>query len=212
MSTRPTTDSPARPAAVPPAVPRRSLVAGLIAGSLLVAVPPLVEYVADDFILLLPVALVLMLVALPGLRRRQHGADEPAGRIGLRLVNLGLLVAIVTVVVGSLVLDALPAAVQTVAEPLLMLVAAVAALGAVVGLVLLTVGMARARVYPLLAVVLFGPCLVLALVAEAIEQTLSGPVPMVLDVLPPTLFVASGLGLLGLSLAARSAASGSTAR
>ena len=202
MSTQPSVFDPAKQSPGPVA-PRRSIVAGFVAGGLLVAVPPLVEYVADDFFLLLPVALLLMLVALPGLRRAQHGADEPHGRGGLRMLNLGLLAAIGIMVVGSIALDALPARAQTVTEPLLMLVAGVAALTAVGGLILLSAGMVRAGVYPVLAVALFGPGLVLALVAELVEQTLTGTVPMILDVLPPTLFVASGLGLLGIVAAAR---------
>ena len=187
-----------------PPASRRTIVCGMLAGALLVAVPPLVEYVAGDFFLLLPVALVLMLVALPGLRRHQGGQDGPIGAVGLRMVTTGLVVAVATMVLGSILLDSVPPAVQDVAEPVLVLIAGLAALAAVAGLVMVSIGMLRAGVYPVLAVVLFGAGLVLALLAEIVEQSLSGPVPMLLDVLPPTLFAASGLGLLGLSHSARS--------
>ena len=185
------------------AAPRLSIAAGLCAGVLLVAVAPLTELVAGDFFMLLPVALVLVVVALPGLRAVQGGADGSAGRAGLRMLALGLLSAVVLVVVGSLALDALPEGTADVVEPLLLLAAGVAALVAIAGLGCLTAGMLRAGTYPRAAVLLFGPVLLLGLVAEVVEQSMSGGIPTVLDVLPPVLFLVSGLGLLGIVRSAR---------
>jgi hypothetical protein len=201
------TPAPSAAPATEPGVPRHAVTAGLLAGGLLVVTPALVELVADDLFVLLPVALVAMLVALPGLRRHQQGLDGRAGSLGIRLLNAGLLGAIVIMVAGSLALDSLSSGLQDVAEPVLLLLAGLAALAAVVGLVLLAAGMVRARVYPVPAVLLFGGGLVLALVVEAWEQSLTGAVPVVLDVLPPVLFTATGVGLLGIAVAARGAAS-----
>jgi hypothetical protein len=185
------------------AASRTGVVAGLLAGGLLVVVPALVELVAGDLFVLVPIALLAMLVALPGLRRHQRGLDGRAGSLGLRLLNTGLLGAIAVVVVGSIALDSLSSGAQDVAEPVLMLLAGLCAGAAILGLVLLTTGMVRARVYPVPAVLLFGVGLVLGLATEVWEQSLTGAIPTALDVLPPALLTATGVGLLGIALAAR---------
>jgi hypothetical protein len=207
MTTHPATSAATgvAPARAPAEASRLAVGSGLLAGGLLAVVPALVELVGDGFFVLLPVALLAMLVALPGLRRHQDGRDGHAGKLGVAMVNLGLLGAVLVMVAGSLVLDSLSARAQDSLEPLLMGTAAAGAVAAAVGLVLLTVGMLRARLYPAPAVVAFGPGLVLALVAETWEQTLTGPVPLLLDVLPPTFFTLTGLGLIGIALAARAA-------
>lgn len=204
-STAPGSPTVTRPSTPAHATPTYSLIAGATAGGLLLAVAPLTELVAGDFFLLLPLALVLMLVALPGLRAAQGGADGAAGRLGLRMLTLGLLGAVLLVVVGSLVLDSMSSGAADATEPVLLVAAGAATVAAIVGLGLLTAGMVRASVYPRGAVLLFGPVLLLALVVEVLEQSVSGSVPTALDVLPPVLFFSSGLGLLGIVRAALAA-------
>ena len=55
--------------------PRATAFLTLAAGSLFVLVPLLVEFVSGDAFVLMGVAGLLVLLALPGLRRLQHGAD-----------------------------------------------------------------------------------------------------------------------------------------
>ena len=187
------------PVSAPPsAEPRartggRSAATALVAGLLLLLTPPLVELVADDIFGLLPVALLLAFGSLPGLHRVLQGADGQVGEVGPRLV-LGGTAAVVVALVGVAVLD-----VEVVA-----LVVAVAGLVALlVGLCLVTLGMLRSGAHPTWGVVLFGPGMVLALMTESFEQTLSGAVPVLADVLPPTFFFLSGVGLVAVARSAR---------
>lgn len=97
-----------------------------VAGVLLVLTPPLVEFVAGDFFLLMPLALLLALIALVALIRRRS-ALSPLGRIGLKVAVCALVVAIAS---------------------------------------------------------------------EVFEQSLTGPVPRLADVVPPLAFFLTGVGLL----------------
>ena len=62
-------------------------------GILFILAVPLVQPVAGEFFLLLGVAALLLVLALPGLHRQQHGRDGALGRWGVRLAVAGLLVA-----------------------------------------------------------------------------------------------------------------------
>lgn len=97
-----------------------------LAGVLLVVTPPLVEFVAGDFFLLLPLALLLALIALVALIRRRS-ALNPLGQIGLKVAVSALVVAIAS---------------------------------------------------------------------EVFEQSLTGPVPTLADLVPPLAFFLTGVGLL----------------
>lgn len=166
------------------------------AGMLFVLVPPLVEYVSGDAFILMGLAGVLFLAALPGLRRLQDGADGAAGRWGLRLMFIGLGAIVVLVLTGDLIDAAVDGSAQDVAESIFMVVAAAAGLAALAGIVAFSVGMTRARVFPRSAIWIFLGGMLVATISESFEQTLRGPVPFLADFLPPLGFVVAGVGLL----------------
>ena len=174
-----------------------------LAGALMVVVPLLVELVSGDAFALIGLPLLLLLCSLPGLRRLQHGRDGRAGAWGLRLTTGGLAAMVVLVVSADPLAAAFSGSAEAVAETAWLAVATVAALAAVVGVVMFAVGLTRARVLSPVGVWLFLVGLAGGLVAESFEQSLSGPVPWVADVLPPLGFVVAGVGLL---LLGRSAA------
>jgi hypothetical protein len=174
----------------------------LAAGALFVAVPPIVELVTYDAFALMGLAGVLVLAALPGLRRLQRGADGQAGTWGLRLTMGGLVVLVLLIVSGDLIDAAVSGGVQAVVEGLFMVVGGAATLALLLGIVLFSVGMTRARVFPPAAIWVFLGGMVLALVSELFEQSLQGPVPWLADTLPPLGFVVAGFGLLAIGRAA----------
>lgn len=173
----------------------------LCSGLLLIVVPLLVEFVAGEFFLLLGVALLLLVFALPGLHRLQRGADGRLGRWGVRLTICGLVVVAALVLVGELLLGS---AESDVAEAVLSVLAALSMLAAVAGLVMFAIGITRSSVYPSAGMWLFLGGMVVALVSESFEQSLQGPVPTLADILPPAGFIVAGLGLVALGLSARS--------
>lgn len=175
----------------------------LAAGGLFVIVPLLVELVSGDAFLLMGVAGVLVLAALPGLRRLQRGADGQAGAWGLRLTMGGLCSLVLLILSGDLVDAAVNGGVQTVVEIVFMVVGGAATLALLLGNVLFSVGMTRARVFPPAAIWVFLGGMVVALVSELFEQNLQGPVPWLADTLPPLGFVVAGIGLLAIGRAAR---------
>ena len=67
---------------------------------------------------------------------------------------------------------------------------------------LFSVGMTRAKVFPAAAIWVFLGGMVAALVSEAFEQTLRGPVPWLADTLPPLGFMVAGAGLLAIGYSA----------
>lgn len=174
----------------------------LAAGALFVVVPLLVEFVSGDAFLLMGVAALLALAALPGLRRMQHGADGRRGKWGLRLAVSGLCALVVLILSGDLIDAAVDGSTQDVAEAGFMVVGAVAGIAVLVGVVLFSLGMTRARVFPRAAIWVFLGGMVLGFVSEAFEQTLRGPVPWLADTLPPLGFVVAGMGLLAIGRAA----------
>jgi hypothetical protein len=174
----------------------------LAAGALFVAVPPIVELVTYDAFALMGLAGVLVLAALPGLRRQQRGADGRAGSWGLRLTMGGLGTLVLLILSGDLVDAVVSGGVQTVVEAVFMLVGGAATLALLLGIVLFSVGMTRARVFPPAAIWVFLGGMVLALVSELLEQSLQGPVPWLADTLPPLGFVVAGFGLLTIGRAA----------
>lgn len=182
-----------------------------LAGTLMVVVPLLVELVSSDFFALMGLVLVLVLVALPGLHRLQAGRDGRAGGWGVRLTVGGLAAMAVLVLSGDLLDAALSGAAQAAAEGVWTLVAALAAMSALAGVVLFATGLTRAGVLSPTGVWLFLAGMAGGLVAESVEQLLSGPVPWLADVLPPAGFVTAGVGLLllGRSAAAVGQANGS---
>ncbi len=105
-----------------------------VAGSLLIITPLLVEFVVGEFILLLPIALLLAIAAGIGILRFRKRAGD-------------------------------------------------------------------AVEFPKLGVWLFVGGLTAAIASEVFEQSLQGPIPTIADVLPPTLFIVSGVGLLMLARA-----------
>lgn len=173
----------------------------MCSGLLLIVVPLLVEFVAGEFFLLLGVALLLLVFALPGLHRLQRGADGRLGRWGVRLTICGLVVVAALVLVGELLLGS---AESDVAEAVLSVLAALSMLAAVAGLVMFAIGITRSSVYPSAGMWLFLGGMVVALVSESFEQSLQGPVPTLADILPPAGFIVAGLGLVALGLSARS--------
>lgn len=174
----------------------------LAAGGLFVVVPLLVEFVSGDAFLLMGVAGVLVLAALPGLRRLQHGADGRAGAWGLRLTIGGLCALVLLILSGDLIDAAVSGGVQAIVETVFLLVGGAATLALLLGIVLFSVGMTRARVFPPAAIWVFLGGMVVALVSELFEQSLQGPVPWLADTLPPLGFVVAGIGLLAIGRAA----------
>lgn len=174
----------------------------LCAGALFLIVPLLVEFVSGDAFLLMGVAGLLFLAALPGLRSLQGGADGASGRWGLRLTLGGLAAMVVLILSGDLVDAATSGGAQDVAEGVFVVVGAVASLATLAGIVLFALGMTRAGVLPAPAIWVFLGGMVLGLVSESFEQSLRGPVPFLADLLPPLGFVVAGIGLLMLGRAA----------
>ena len=183
--------------------PRRSVTPYLTlgAGGLFVVVPLLVEFVSGDAFLLMGVAGVLVLAALPGLRRLQHGADGRAGAWGLRLTMGGLCSLALLILSGDLVDAAVSGGVQTLVEFVFMAVGGAATLALLLGIVLFSVGMTRAKVFPPAAIWVFLGGMVVALVSELFEQNLQGQVPWFADTLPPLGFSVAGIGLLAIGRA-----------
>ncbi len=173
----------------------------LAAGALFVVVPLLVEFVSGDAFVLMGVAGLLVLLALPGLRRLQRGADGRAGKTGLRLIVGGLLVLVALIFSG----DPLDAALSGTAQELVEGVFTVLGVGSVLalfaGVLSFSIGMTLARVFPRPAIWVFLGGMTLALLTEAFEQSLSGTVPRVADVLPVVGFMIAGGGLLMLGRA-----------
>jgi len=174
----------------------------LAAGSLFVLVPLLVEFVSGDAFVLMGVAGLLVLLALPGLRRLQHGGDGRAGRVGLRLIVGGLIVLAVLIFSGDPLDAVLSGAAQEWAEGIFAVLGVVSVLALFVGVLSFSVGMTLARVFPRPAIWVFLGGMALALLTEAFEQSLSGTVPTVADVLPVVGFMVAGGGLLMLGRAA----------
>jgi hypothetical protein len=187
-----------------PAPTRRSATAylTLAAGGLFAVAPLLVEFVTGDAFLLMGVAGVLVLAALPGLRRLQRGADGHAGAWGLRLTMGGLCSLVVLILSGDLIDAAVSGNAQTVVEAVYMVVGGAATLALLLGIVLFSVGMTRARVFPPAAIWVFLGGMIMAMVSELFEQSLQGPVPWLADMLPPLGFVIAGIGLLAIGRAA----------
>ncbi len=183
---------------------RRNLVGPvtLAAGTLFVVVPLLVEFVSGDAFLLMGVAAILFLASMPGLRRLQGGADGAPGRWGVQLTLIGLGAAIALILSGDLIDAAVDGAAQDVAETVFLIVAAVAAVATLVGIVLFAVGMSRAGVLPAPAIWIVLGGMVLAIVSESFEQSLRGPVPLLADFLPPAGFIIAGIGMLMIGSAA----------
>lgn len=189
---------------LPATRPRRRVTAylTLAAGGLFAVVPLLVELVSGDAFLLMGVAGVLVLAALPGLRRLQHGADGRLGAWGLRLTMGGLGLLVLLILSGDAIDAAVSGQVQSVVEAVFMLVGGASTLALLLGIVLFSVGMTQARVLPPAAIWVFLGGMVVALVSELVEQGLRGPVPWLADTLPPLGFVVAGLGLLAIGRAA----------
>ena len=175
----------------------------LLAGALFVVVPLLVEFVSGDVFLVMGVALLLLLCALPGLRRLQAGRDGQLGRWGLRLTRTGFAGMVVLVLVGDVLDAALSGSAQAAAEAAWLVVGALSGLAALVGVIAFSVGMTRARVLAPAGIWTFLGGMTLGLTTESFEQSLSGSVPWLADALPPLGFLVAGAGLLGLGLSAR---------
>ena len=184
----------------------------LSAGGLFVVVPLLVQLVAGELFALMGLALIMLLVALPGLHRLQGGGDGRAGKWGLRLTLVGLAVMVVLILSGDALDAMLDGTAQSIAEAAYLALGAGAALSALVGIVLFSVGMTRARVLDSRGIWIFLTGMVLGLVSESFEQSLRGPVPWLADLLPVVGFVVAGIGLVVLGLSARRVVSGGTAR
>ena len=174
----------------------------LAAGTFFVLVPLLVEFVSGDAFVLMGVAGLLVLLALPGLRRLQHGADGRAGQVGLRLIVGGLIVLAVLIFSGDPLDAVLSGTTQEVVEGVFAVLGVVSVLALFVGVLSFSVGMTLAKVFPRPAIWVFLGGMALALLTEAFEQSLSGTVPTVADVLPGVGFMVAGLGLLMLGRAA----------
>lgn len=184
--------------------PRRAVPAylTLAAGAMFVVVPLVVQLVSADAFALMGLAGLLFLAALPGLRRVQGGADGRSGLWGLRLTMAGLGSLVVLILSGDAIDAAVSGGAQDVAEALFALVGAAAGLALLVGVVLFSVGMTRAKVFPPAAIWVFLGAMVLALVSESFEQSLRGSVPWLADVLPPLGFMVAGVGLLAIGRSA----------
>lgn len=174
----------------------------LVAGALFVVVPPLVELVSYDLFALMGLAGLMVMLSLPGLRRLQGGADGRAGSWGLRLVLGGLAVIVALVLSGDPLDAALDGTAQVVAEGAFTVLGVASVLALLGGVLSFSVGMTRARVLPRAAIWVFLGGMTLALVSEAFEQSLRGPVPTLADVLPVVGFVVAGVGLILLGRAA----------
>jgi hypothetical protein len=191
-------------AALPSTRPsHRTSVLTLLAGLLFVVVPAVVELVTYDAFVLMGVALLLLVAALPGLHRLQAGRDGRLGRWGLRMTVAGLLAMVVLVLGGDVLDAALSGTAQSVAEGLWAIVAGLAAVSALGGVVAFSVGMTRARVLAPAGIWAFLGGMTVGLVSESFEQSLDGTVPWLADVLPPLGYIAAGAGLVVLGLSAR---------
>jgi hypothetical protein len=168
----------------------------LAAGSLFVLVPLLVEFVSGDAFVLMGVAGLLVLLALPGLRRLQHGADGRAGRMGFRFIVGGLLVLAALIFSGDPLDAVLSGTAQEWVEGVFAVLGVVSVLALFVGVLSFAVGMTLARVFPRPAIWVFLGGMAPALLTEAFEQSLTGTVPTAADVLPVLGFIVAGLGLL----------------
>lgn len=166
----------------------------LLAGALFVLVPSVIELVTGDAFVLMGLALVLLVGALPGLHRLQAGRDGQVGRWGVRLIVAGLL-GMIAAIVGSEVV--------VVGETAWLALAALSALAALVGAVSFSVGLSRARVLAPGGIWTFLGGMTLGLASESFEQSLDGTVPWLADVLPLVGLVVAGLGLVGLGVSAR---------
>lgn len=178
----------------------------LTSGGLFVVVPLLVEFVAGDFFLLMPLALVLLLAAMPRLRKVQHYRDGNHGRWGLGLTVLGVVGLVVTMTLGEIVAETGPAA-----EAAVIGIAGLCAVTAVAGLALFGRGMLEAGILPAVGIWFFLGGIVFAIGTEIAEQSLSGTVPWMMDVAPPLGFIAAGCGLLYVGGAAWSLDAGAEA-
>ncbi len=80
---------------------RESGLLSMLAGLVLVATVFLTELVHDDMFYLVAVALLLLLLAVPGLHASQGGRDGRAGRVGAWLMAVGsAIIALIVSVVG----------------------------------------------------------------------------------------------------------------
>ena len=174
----------------------------MTAGLLFVLVPLVVEFVSGDAFVLMGVAGLLVVLALRGLHRLQRGADGRAGAVGLRLVYGGLVVLAALILTGDPLDAVLSGAAQQWAEGVFAVLGAISILALLVGVVAFSVGMTTARVFPRAAIWVFLAGMALALLTEMFEQSLSGGVPTVADVLPVVGFMVAGAGLLVLGRSA----------
>ena len=135
------------------ATPRRSGIAAMLAGAILIAEVLLSEFVLEQLSYLLGLVLLLLLVALPGLEAFQDGRDGRLGRAGFVLAWIGAailatLFAAVGVAEGLLGLD--PDASQALGPVL-----AVGFVALIAGVPLFGIAALRAGVLPRAAVLLF---------------------------------------------------------
>jgi hypothetical protein len=177
----------------------------IIAAALFICVPLLVEFVSGEFFPLIALALVLFLVALPGFR---EAADGSIGQRGITMTMVALGVLVVLLIGGEILLAVVSDALASVLEPIVMGLAALAALAFMAGIAMAGAGMRRAAMLPGTAVWVFLVGMLVAAASEAFEQSLQGPVPWLADVLPPAGFIVGGIGLLALGIAARRRAAG----
>ncbi len=175
----------------------------LMAGALFAVVPLLVEFVTGDAFVLMGVALLLLLGALPALRRLQDGRDGRVGRWGLRATVAGLVGMAVLVLSGDLLDAALSGSAQAVAEGAWLVVGLLSVLAALAGVVAFSIGLTRARILSAAGIWVFLAAMTVGLVSESFEQSLSGAVPWLADVVPVVSFVTAGVGLLLLGRSAR---------
>ena len=135
------------------ATPRRSGIAAMLAGAILIADVLLSEFVIEQLFYLLGLVLLLLVVALPGLEAAQGGRDGRLGRAGFVLALVGaatlaMLFAAAGVAEGLLGLD--PDASQALGPVL-----AVGFVALVAGVLLFGIAALRAGVLPRAAVSLF---------------------------------------------------------
>ena len=95
-----------------------------------VVVPLLVQLVAGELFALMGLALIMVLVALPGLRRVQDGRDGRAGKWGVRLTLVGLAAMVVLILSGDALDAMLDGTAQSIAEGAYLTLSAAAACGA----------------------------------------------------------------------------------